>query len=373
MPATGPALTFDPRYVDLVIQTWQKHDFQPMPPAELADATEQQAADTFRALNEKGLLEEEVSKKNITGALSLLKSLKLTKQAKVGPKNAQVAKIAATPAGQKTLHAAEAVGGIRVALVSELVKQSTALSTLLHALEQHGPLVLPMLSPIPGAPRKGPAYKTAIQQGIAKFGELPAFRDDKHMPTPKGNATPAQMLKESLTLALQKQPAGQIAGVEKIIPVAQELGLLWIDTQQINEVIAAHFVGIAAVAVDGIYIPNTPKWEEIRPRFMEELLHAHYQLADGSGFMTIEALRGALGRALHLSRPVVDAFLRQARDETDRQHASVRLHFEEDEESMYVKGRHPLFWNDYAFDFVAVTPEAEKSGAYRRDYTSVER
>ena len=65
--AAKPALTFDPRYVDLVIQTWQKHDFQPMPPEELASAIEQQANDSFRALNEKGLREEDVSKKEYHG------------------------------------------------------------------------------------------------------------------------------------------------------------------------------------------------------------------------------------------------------------------------------------------------------------------
>ena len=150
-----------------------------------------------------------------------MKSLKLTKQITAGPKNAKVAKLTATPAGQKALHESEAVGGIRLAVVRELVKQSNDLTDLLRELDQHGPLVLPILVPLPGAPRKGAPYKAVIPHGIAQFWELPAFRAGSHVLTTKSTATPAQMLKDATALALKMNPVAHINNSEKIIPVAQ--------------------------------------------------------------------------------------------------------------------------------------------------------
>ena len=119
--------------------------------------------------------------------------------------------------------------------------------------------------------------------------------------------------------------------------------------QQVNDVIAIRSIGSAAIEADGTYIPNTPIWEEML-KINEELLRAHYQLADWQWLYGLSTPYVARWVA-HCTSRVPESMHSAARDETDRQHASIRLHFEEDEESMYVKGRHPLPGNDYAFDF----------------------
>src|SRR5713101_8931205 len=103
MPTRGPALTFDPRYVEFVIHAWQERGLVPLTATDLAEVASTHAERSLSELNAMGLHEEHVSATQIGRAINLLKSLKLAKPVTVGPKEARVAKLAPTPLGQRLL------------------------------------------------------------------------------------------------------------------------------------------------------------------------------------------------------------------------------------------------------------------------------
>ena len=103
MPAQGPSLNFDPRYVDFTISAWREQDFAALPVEDLRRAAAKYGDQVFGHLNMIGLAEEHVKLPQFASALALLKSLKLVKETKVGPKDAKVAMISATPLGSDAL------------------------------------------------------------------------------------------------------------------------------------------------------------------------------------------------------------------------------------------------------------------------------
>jgi hypothetical protein len=357
----GPALTFDPRYVNFVIEAWQKHGLATMESDDLITAAVEHAEAALIRLNEMGLLEEDVSQSEISKAIALFKALKLLKQTKTGPRNAQVTKVSVTPDGRDMLGEQPVIGGVRPRLASLLVSKNPELTLLLRALEEHGPLVQPVLSLIVGAPRKGRPYAEAIEQGLEKFwaqgtpARMHSTNETNGMPRTR-RATARQLLDVAKAEALARHPAGALRQLDKVVPLVRALGLLWTDTQQLNEVIAAQYVGSAASQDAGTYVPSTPTWASIRSRFIDELVRAHTAQENGSGFATIESLRGAIGRALHLAPSVVDDLICAAREAGERREVPVSLHFEPSEDLLYHRDRHPIIWLDRAFDFVEVTP-----------------
>jgi hypothetical protein len=363
MPTRGPALTFDPRYVEFVVHAWQERGLAPLTATDLAEVASTHAERSLSELNAMGLHEEHVSATQISRAINLLKSLKLAKQVTVGPREARVAKLAPTPLGQMLLREAPVASAIRPDLVRHLVASSPELTTLLRALDQDGPVIIPVLSAEPGAPRRGVAYTTAVEEGLAQYWTLsaPSRRNGgSHALSAavgRKKPTPAQLMKEAQADAVKQHAAAQVKPFDTAIALASALGLVWEDLQQANAVVAARSIGSAAVETDGGYAPNVPEWDQAGGRFIDALIHAHAARADGSGFAPIEALRGALGSSLHIAPSVTDAFLRKAREEGDRGKVPVHLYFVENEDRMYARDRHPLLWQGHAFDFIEVKPK----------------
>ncbi|MGO8947067.1 MAG: hypothetical protein ACLQUY_05270 [Ktedonobacterales bacterium] len=324
---------------------------------------------TLTRLNEMGLLEEDVSASDITKVITLLKTLKLAKQTSVGPKNGKIPYLSITAEGRSLLGVESAVGGIQSGLVHLLVSRSPDLLALLQALQDHGPLVQPILNLTMNAPRKGStAYKQAVLAGVAAFRtrfsllEFPAANVSTgtrnravRQPSPK------QLLDTVATEALQLHPVHAVKQIDKLVLFGGALGLLWTDTEQLNAVIGIQYVGSAAVADGGAFTPYTPTWEEISSHFVQALLEAQRLREDSTRFTTIDTLRGALGRSLHVSSRVADALICVAREAGERRDAPITVHFEEDEELMYVRGRNPILWRGHAFDFVEVESHAYAS------------
>jgi len=368
MPATstnrGPSLDFDPRYLEFMIEAWQARDLAPTPPDELVSQATERATERLTELNAMGMLEEDTSLPAVKKIFALLKSLGFTKEATTGPKGMKIKRLTVTSDGRAALTEPTATGGARPLLVSRLLAKSSQLTTLVRALHDDGPLVTPERDLAIGAPTRGAAYTRAMADGLASFRELIGL-PATIAPTPpvasKGRArttapTPAQMLTAAKAAALKHHPIGNLtqAQLDKAIPTALGLGLLWTDSQRVNEVIAAQYVGAAVIPAGASYAPNTPTWAADGPSFVEALLKVQAERADSTGFATITALRGGLGQTLHIAPAVADALICEAREAGERHEASVDIHFEPDEELMYVKGRQPLLWLGHAFDFVDV-------------------
>jgi len=367
MASQGPALTFDPRYVEFVIQVWQEQALAPIAVTDLTAAVRARAEDRFTALNAMGLHEEHVSDTQVSRAISLLKSIKVAKQTATGPKGASVAKLAATSLGQTLLKEAPVASGIRPELVRHLVVSSSELTRLLQALDQQGPVAVPVLNLIPGTQRRRGAYNKGVEDGLAQFWALPSQASHyggSHglSAIPGGKKpTPAQLIKQAQADALKRHAAAQVKSFDTVVTLASALGLVWRDTQQINPVVATRSIGSAAARMGDSYVPNVPAWDHVGSRFIQALIHAYTSRADGSGFATVEALRGALGTSLHIAPSVADALLRKAREEGDHGRVPVHLYFVENEDRMYAPDRHPLLWQGHAFDFVEVKPLAGSS------------
>ena len=354
----GPALTFDPRYVDFLLDTWKSHSFDVMPLDALITEATTRAEDALDKLTSMGLRSESASSTKTKGIVTLLKSLKLIKQTTTGPKGAKIAMLQMTPSGRVVLPESPGTGGIRVGLVRQLVAQSSTLSALLGALDEQGPLRRPVLSRQPGSPSRGAPYVQAIEDGVAQFWSTLLSGTHQTRPLSSGASkrkpTPAQILAAAQASAFTHHLAGSLPRLDQLVPLAQALGLLWAASDQINSVLATSAIGSAAVKTAEGYAPNTPTWEEIGTIFLNQLVQAHRAHADSTGFASIDAIRGALGKLLHLSPTVVDALLCQARAFGDHGNGPVVLHFEEDEERISDRTRVPLQWQGRLYDFIEV-------------------
>jgi hypothetical protein len=372
-------LNFDPRYVEFLIHTWLARDLAPIDLDALIAATTRQAQESFTALNTMGLREEVASADEVKRAIALLKSLGLLKQKKVTPKPPKQPKrdnrpearsmpvvvappytdVTVTSEARNLLTQPQATGGLRPGIVRRIVVYSPQLTALLQALHEYGPIVRPARGLTPFAPTRGAAYTRAVEDGLAEFWtQVGGAASLSNVAPPAAAArrpTAAKLVDNATAEALRRHPAGALKLLDKLIAMASELGLVWNDATQVNDVIAAHSTGSAAIAVDKAFVPNVPTWDDLKSRFIDALTHAHAARADGTGFVTVEALRGALGQALQLSAPIVDAMLCQARTDGDQRRSAVTLHFEPDEDATYALNRRPLIWHGRAYDQVLVT------------------
>jgi hypothetical protein len=361
MPSRGPALTFDPHYVTAVIDTWRTRNLVDITPIDLERRTAHLMRERFLAWNSMGMREQPVSMAAVTKAINLLIALKLAKKTAKGKGETRVAILTTTPAG-RTILAEEPISGTLYPSFAECftaVSEDTA--DLLSFLAEHGPITQPILQLVPEAPRRGTAYQLSIQEGLVEFrhqlGSAIVEPIVSYEPvSPK--ATPPQRIKAAQTWAIQAHPAGKLKQLDKAIAVGLAFGLLWVDVPQINEVIGARSVGLAATQMGKGYRPNILSWPADSNTFVRALVNAISTRANGSGFATIQEVRGAIGRRLSLSPIAVDALLREARDAGDRHEISVELHFEPDEDQLYAVQRDPLIWRDEAFEFVTVLQQS---------------
>jgi hypothetical protein len=347
----GPSLSFDPQYVDFVIVAWQRQAFQPLSFEELQRLALERAEQVFSELTMIGLAERQATPAAVKAAIALLKALMLVKQMSSGPSGARIARVEITPLGVEILSEEPAVGGIRVGLVTLLTKTSPSLAKVISSLEHDGPLSRPIAYPAPGAPRKGAAFNKAVLQGLAQM------EHDSSVPAaPPAQAstrqTASQTLKLAATQATRHHPASQTPSFDKIVALASDLGLLWRDVTPVNEALGIEIIGSATVRREDVYTPNIPQWEAIWPNFQVVLERTYTARVDNSGFVTIGAVRGGIGRELALSAPVVDAFLGRTRDAADRGECPFTLQFEPDDDLLYAANRKPLIWEGSAFDFV---------------------
>ena len=153
---------------------------------------------------------------------------------------------------------------------------------------------------------------------------------------------------------MQAHPAGTLKQLDKAIAISLAFGLLWVDIAQVNEVIGIKSVGLAATRTARGYCSNILSWPSDSGKFISALISAVSTRANGSGFATIQEVRGAIGRKLDLSPVAVDALLREARDAGDRHEIPIELHFEPDEDQLYAIHRDPLVWREGAFEFITV-------------------
>ena len=350
MPARGPTLSFDPHYVDFLISAWGCQDLTPLALADLQRLTSEYAQQHLDLMTMMGLAEHQVKRPAITSAINLLKSLKLAKQTSSGPKNAKVVTVSVTSLGSEVLNEKPAAGSIRVGLVGLLIDQSPPLRTLLHAFHDHGPLSRPIAHPRSGTPRKGTAFNRALLEGLASYvGTVHSLP-----PRSAARKTASQQLAEVSAQVAGRHPVSALPSAAKLVLLAIDLGLLWRDVEQVNSALGIEIIGTAATARDGTIVPLVPDWRESQTRFAETLWQVYLQRVDSSGFATIEALRGGIGRELAISGSVVDAFLCRARDLGDGGDYPLTLQFEPDDDLLYSSERKPLIWQESAFDFVEV-------------------
>jgi len=358
----GPALTFDPRYVDFVISAWHPRSFVALSTEELEHLATAQAEQVFTELAMIGLAEEHAKLAAIRSAITLLKALKFVKQTNSGTGAGRIARLAATQVGRAVLAEEPAAGHIRVGLVGRLIESSPPLATLLYLLEGHGPIARPVAHPLPGTPRKGAAFNRAVLEGLATYGG-PSALPTQGSKGPAARQTPLQQLKGMAAQATQRHPASGLPSFEKVLSLAVGLGLVWRDVDQINQALGIECIGPAVITRDGSLKPHVPAWRDIQTRFQDALLRVYQQRVDSSGFVTIEGLRGGIGRELRLSALVVDAFLDLAREAGDRGAWPFTLQFEPDDELLYAADRRPLIWHGAAFDFVEIRRIADAAPA----------
>jgi hypothetical protein len=361
MPSPGPALTFDPRYVTAAIDAWRALNLAPIALLELERQTARLMRERFIAWNVMGIREQSVSTPAVTKALGVFTALKLAKKTTRGSGEGRVALLMPTAQGFEVLRE-DPTGGVLYPRFTECLSNASAtIQNLLDLLAESGPFTQPIIQIIPGAPRRGAAYQVAIKEGLDKY--LRQATNAVTMPripyepdSPK--ATPAQRLKAAQGWAMQAHPTGTLSQLDKVIAIGLAFGLLWIDVVQVNEVIGAKSIGPAAIGTGRGYRPNILNWPSDSGKFIPALTSAVATRANGSGFATIQEVRGALGRKLHLSPPAVDVLLREARDAGDRHEIPIELHFEPDEDQLYALQRDPLIWRDEAFEFVTVLRES---------------
>jgi hypothetical protein len=356
MPTTAPralALTFDPMYVSLALEVWRERVISSIRRSDFESLTTEHAESYFEARTAMGCHEETVSPTKISRALTLLKSLQLVKQMAIGPRDARETWIEATPNGEAVLQEQPTAGGLRPLLAEAIVAQSPDLRLVLRAVQEGGPFTQPVLQFQPGAPRRGATYSQAVADGIATYQARYDGSRSGHGGLPETRRpSAAQLLKSAQTAAGQHHPAGKARSLEALVSLATGLGLLWTDNNQVNSVISARQIGLAARERQQSYSPTVPNWKVNREKYVEALTVAHMERSDSTGFAPIGALRGAMGRTLALSPAAVDYVLVSARDAGDRGEIPISLHFEPNEDLLYSPQRDPLIWRDHAYDFV---------------------
>lgn len=357
MPPQGPALTFDPRYVTSAIDVWRTRDLAPFVLPDLERATTRLIRERFIAWTTMGMREQTVSESSVTKAINLLTALKLAKKTTRGTGETRVITLTPTRDGRDALVEEPVSGAVYLRFAERLSKASGDIANLLDLLASNGPFVQPILHPIAEAPRRGAAYQSALKEGLHEFQrQMTGTRLTPSVSYEPASlkATPAQRLKAAQTWAAQAHPAGTLKQIDKAVAVGVAFGLLWVDVVQINEVIGSQSIGLAATSTAAGYRPNILSWPDDSGAFIPALISAISSRANGSGFATIQDVRGAIGRALQLSPIAVDIVLRQARDAGDRHEIPIELHFEPDEDQLYAQQRDPLIWREEAFEFITV-------------------
>lgn len=356
----GPALTFDPRYVTAAIDAWQARNLEPIALSDLEHEVARLMRERFIAWNVMGMCEQAVSAPTVTKAIGVLPALKLARKTTRGKGEARVTIITPTPDGHDVL-AEEPVGGVLYPRFAECLSRANAdISILLNLLAQHGPFTQPVLHALPEAPRRGAAYQAAIKEGLddyrrqAPIINTPNIAYEPASPKP----TSAQRVKAAQSWAIKAHPVGALKQLDKVVAIGLAFGLLWVDITQINETVGAKAVGLAATKTVRGYRPNILSWPGDSGRFIPALISAVSTRDNGSGFATIQEVRGAIGHKLDLSPVAVDALLREARDAGDRHEIPVELHFEPDEDQLYAVQRDPLVWREGAFEFITVLRES---------------
>jgi hypothetical protein len=358
MPSRGPALTFDPRYVTAAIDTWRTGDLAPIAPPDLERETARLMRERFIAWNIMGMHKQTVSAPAVTKAIGVFTALKLAKKTTKGSGEARATMLTTTAEGREIL-TDEPIGGALYPRFAECLSSASAdISSLLDLLAVHGPLTQPILHLLPEAPRRGAAYQAAIKEGLLDFRRqaTTTIITTPHITYEPANprATPPQRIKAAQAWAAQTHPAGALKQLDKAVAISLAFGLLWVDVAQVNEVIGAKSVGLAAKKTARGYRPNIVSWPGDSGKLIPALISAVSTRANGSGFATIQEVRGALGRKLHLSPAAVDALLREVRDAGDRHEIPIELHFEPDEDQLAAIQRDPLIWREEAFEFITV-------------------
>lgn len=356
MPPRGPALTFDARYVLAAIDAWRARDLAPITPLDLERETVHLLHERFTAWTIMGMREQPVSPSAVTKAVGVLTALKLAKKSTKGKGEARVIILTTTTEGSNLL-ADEPIGGaLYPRFAACLSSANPDLANLLQLLAVHGPLSQPVLHPTATAPRRGPDYQAAITEGLREYRRTTPAITTPPIAFEPANAkpTPPQRLKAAQTWANQVHPAGAVKQLDKVVAIGLAFGLLWVDVTQVNEVIGAKSIGLAATLMANGYRPNYLSWPGDSGAFLLALIKAVTARDNGSGFATIQEVRGTIGRQLQLSPIAVDVLLREARDAGDRHEIPIELHFEPDEDQLYAVQRDPLIWRNAAFEFVAV-------------------
>ncbi len=356
MPS-GPALTFDPRYVIGAIDAWRDQGLQSIPVADLEREVTHLMRDRLVAWNIMGMREEKVSSAAVSKAIGIFTTLKLAKKTTKGKGETKIVLLAPTADGRAILSQEPIDGALYPHFAECLASASPDLRNMLDSLAQNGPYTQPVFGLTPTAPRRGAAYKAAISEGLRDYksevaAPLSTPRIAYEPESPK--ATPAQHIKAAQQWAMQAHPVGAMRQLDRVLTIGLAFGLLWVDVAQVNEVIAAKSVGLAAEKTDKGYKPHILRWPNDSRVFIPALVNAIVTRANGSGFATIQEVRGAIGRKLSLSPIAVDALLREARDAGDRHEIPMELQFEPDVDQIYATQRDPLVWRDGAFEFITI-------------------
>src|SRR5258707_4643853 len=158
----GITLTFDPRYLEWVVQFWLARDLAPAKLDDFTSGAITHAKEQLAELNTMGLREEEASTDAVAKAIRLLQDLGLLQKKKVPshpPKlprskrgssqsptetfvsssvEAPYYELAVTADGRVMLTQPVAMGGLRLELVRRLVTRSHDLTALLAAIDYRG-------------------------------------------------------------------------------------------------------------------------------------------------------------------------------------------------------------------------------------------
>lgn len=361
MPPRGLALTFDPRYVTAVVDAWRPHHLTPISPSDLERETAHLLRQRFTAWNDMGMREQTVSMSTVKKALGVLTTLKLARKVTKGRGEARSIFLMATADGTEILAEEPIANSLYPRFAACLARASTDITTLLDLLANHGPYTEPVLHLLPGSPRRGAVYQAAVKEGLNEYqrqvlAAIDAAPAVAYEP-PKATAAPTVRLKAAQNWALQAHPVGTLRQLDKAVAISLAFGLLWVDVTPVNEVIGAKSIGLAATKTVRGYQPNIMSWPSDSAKFVPALVYAVTSRDNGSGFATIQEVRGAIGRKLHLSPVAVDALVREARDAGDRHEIPIELHFEPDEDQLYATQRDPLIWREEAFEFITVLRE----------------
>ncbi len=227
MPSPGPALTFDPRYVIAAIDTWRAGDLAPIAPPDLERETARLMRERFIAWNIIGMHKQTVLAPAVTKAIGVFTALKVATKTTKGKGEARVTMRTTTAEGREIL-TEEPIGGALYPRFAEcLSSASTDISGLLDLLAVHGPLTQPVLHLIPGAPRRGAVYQTAIKEGLLEYQRqatttiitTPHIAYEPASP----RATPVQRIKVAQSWAMHAHSAGALSQLDKGSPSASPL------------------------------------------------------------------------------------------------------------------------------------------------------